>query len=280
MSTATRKSASDIALERGLPANPDAERFVLGSILLTGNIVIAKSILEGNDFSLEKHRRIFQCMIDLDARGVKIDCVTLAQELIRLQKLESVDGFSYLVSLDDGLPQIINFEDYCHIVKNEALKRKVIFGCEHLIERCLLGYELSDALLTEAQNQFLNYTPTKVRGGFVRIADVMATDGLDPIQDQALKTPGLVTGFRELDDLTGGLQPGEVLALGARPSMGKTALMANLAYNVAPEDPGGHCVARNEPACFGAEVASRRGPRQLESVSAPGEIHQRKLGFN
>ena len=96
----------DLIAEQGLPSNPDAERFVLGSILLDDSqfIQVAGTIAPG-DFSLEKHRRIYQRMLDLNDRGERIDRITIANELMKQNQLESVDGLSYLVSLDDGLPQ-------------------------------------------------------------------------------------------------------------------------------------------------------------------------------
>ena len=102
-------AATDIALEKGLPTNIDAERFVLGSILLDdSNFIQVAGLLEAEDFSLEKHRRIFRRMGDLHERGERIDRITVANELMKHEQLESVDGLSYLVSLDDGLPQIPN----------------------------------------------------------------------------------------------------------------------------------------------------------------------------
>src|SRR5579864_1738017 len=98
---------------RGLPANLDAERFVLGSIMMDDSVFIqAAGVIEPDDFSLEKHRRIFVRMKDLHERGEKVDRVTLANELLRHGELESCDGISYLVSLDDGLPQIYNLDSY------------------------------------------------------------------------------------------------------------------------------------------------------------------------
>src|SRR5713226_4264044 len=102
-------SASAIALEKGLPTNLDAERFVLGSVLMDPELFIqVAGALESDDFGLEKHRRIFSRMRGLYERGEKIDRVTVAEELMRFSELESCDGLSYLVSLDDGLPQIFN----------------------------------------------------------------------------------------------------------------------------------------------------------------------------
>src|SRR5215813_10833605 len=120
-------SPSAIALEKGLPANIDAERFVLGSILLDDSrFVEIAGVLQGSDFCLEKHQRIFRRMAELHERGDRVDRITLANELLRYNELESVDGLSYLVSLDDGLPKIPNLDGYIRIIRDKAALRGMI----------------------------------------------------------------------------------------------------------------------------------------------------------
>ena len=94
-----------------------------------------------DDFSLEKHRRIFRRMGELQDRGEKIDRITVANELMKFNELEACDGLSYLVSLDDGLPQIPNLDSYIRIVKDKAMLRRIIFASQHMMNRCLLGEE-------------------------------------------------------------------------------------------------------------------------------------------
>ena len=118
-------ASSTAALQKGLPANIDAERFILGSILLDDSRFIdTAGVLSNDDFALEKHRRIFVRMSEIHERNEKIDRVTVANELLRYNELESVDGLSYLVSLDDGLPQISNLDSYIKIVKDKAMLRR------------------------------------------------------------------------------------------------------------------------------------------------------------
>ena len=122
-------SAATAILQKGLPANVDAERFVLGSILLEDSFYIQTAgTLDVTDFSLEKHQRIFARMGDIHSRNERIDRVTVANELMGRGQLESCDGLTYLVSLDDGLPQMFNIESYIRIVKDKAILRKVIFA--------------------------------------------------------------------------------------------------------------------------------------------------------
>ena len=121
---------------------------MLGSILLNDSVYLqVAGAVEPDDFSLEKHRRIFARMKDLYDRGEKIDRVTVADELMKQGQLESVDGLAYLVSLDDGLPEIANLDSYIRIVKDKATLRKLIFSAQKVINRCLIGEEEPDEIL-------------------------------------------------------------------------------------------------------------------------------------
>src|ERR1700689_2011214 len=153
---------ADIALERGLPANLDAERFVLGAILMDDALYIqVAGALEADDFSLEKHRRIFLRMGELYARGDRIDRVTVANELMKQNQLESVDGITYLVSLDEGLPTLANLESYVDIVKDKAILRRIIFTSRNLIDRCIVGEEEPDQILASAEENLLKLGDTR-----------------------------------------------------------------------------------------------------------------------
>jgi hypothetical protein len=126
----------------GLPTNVDAERFVLGSIMLDDVLFPdVRGALEINDFSLEKHRRIYRRMMGLDDRGEKIDRITVHNELMKFGEVESCDGLSYLVSLDDGLPQIPKIDSYVRILREKAARRTIIFACDNLKNRAQLCSE-------------------------------------------------------------------------------------------------------------------------------------------
>src|ERR1700688_545874 len=160
--------SAGLALEKGLPRNLDAERFVLGSILLDDSQFIqVAGTVESEDFSLEKHRRIFQRMGELSARGERIDRVTVANELMRFNELESCDGLSYLVSLDDGLPQTLNIDAYIRIVKDKAVLRRIVFAAQHLMNRCLIGEEAPDEILSGAEETMLRLGESRVKNGLV-----------------------------------------------------------------------------------------------------------------
>ena len=225
-----------VALEKGLPANLDAERFVLGSILLDDSYFIQTAgALDADDFSVEKHRRIFGRMAEIHERGEKIDRVTLANELMTRGQLEACDGLSYLVSLDDGLPQTFNIESYIRIVKDKAILRKIIFAAQNLMNRCINADEEPSQILAGAEETLLKLGESQLKSGLIGPAQIIDEyqGGLNAFLDPSKRIKGIGTGFSKLDEMTGGLHAGELVILAARPSMGKTALALNIAQHVA-----------------------------------------------
>ncbi len=229
-------ATADLALEKGLPANQDAERFVLGAILMDDALYIqVAGTLDADDFSLEKHRRIFGRMGELYARGERIDRVTLANELMKLQQLESVDGLSYVVSLDEGLPALANLDSYIRIVKGKSVLRRLIYASQATIQKCILGEEEAEQILASAEEGLLKLGDVKDKDALMnpgRIIDEFE-GGLNAFLDPSKRIKGVGTGYLKFDEMTGGLHEGELIILAARPSVGKTALALNIAQHVA-----------------------------------------------
>ena len=222
--------------EKGLPTNVDAERFVLGSILLDDSLYVqAAGTIEPEDFSLEKHRRIFKRMGELQTRGERIDRITVANELMKFNELEACDGLTYLVSLDDGLPQIPNLDSYIRIVKDKAVLRRIIFASQHMMNRCLLGEEEASEILAGAEETLLKLGDSQVKSGLISPAQILQEyeGGISAFLDPSKRIKGISTGFAKLDEMTGGLHGGDLVIVAARPSMGKTALALNIAQHVA-----------------------------------------------
>lgn len=169
------REATEVLMQKGLPANIDAERFILGSLLLDGSkfVEIAPSLRE-DDFALEKHRRIFSRMSGLHARCEAIDRVTVANELMRYGELESVDGISYLVTLDDGLPRIAHLDSYVKIIRDKATLRRIAIAAQHLLTRALLAEEEPGEILAGAEETLL-----RLRGESA--AGAAAIDTLPPV---------------------------------------------------------------------------------------------------
>jgi len=222
--------------DKGLPTNPDAERFVLGSIMLDDSFYVqAAGTLERDDFSLEKHRRIFKRMGELYERGEKIDRITIANELMKFSELEACDGLSYLVSLDDGLPQIPNLDSYIRIVKDKAVLRRIIFASQHMMNRALAGEEEPDEILAGAEETLLKLGEARMKSGLLNAGQILEDyeGGLNAFLDPSKRIKGIGTGFTKFDELTGGLHGGDLVIVAGRPSMGKTALALNIAQHVA-----------------------------------------------
>jgi replicative DNA helicase len=138
----------DILAELDLPANPDAEQIVLASILRDSQrYELVAEVLPADDFSVERHRRIFLCMADLNSRGGAIDRVTLANELRARGQLEA-DGISYLVSLDDDFPRVVNLDHWIRIIHATAIRRRGVVVGQNLIDQCMLGQDPPEEILT------------------------------------------------------------------------------------------------------------------------------------
>lgn len=270
-------AASDLTFEKGLPASLDTERFVLGSILLNDSLYLqVAGAVEPSDFSLEKHRRIFARMKDLYDRGERIDRVTLADELIKQGQLESVDGLGYLVSLDDGLPEVGNLDSYIRIVKDKSTLRKLIFSAKKVIDRCLLGEEEPDQILAAAEENLLKLGEARASDQLVAPAAVVESfpGGVNAFLDPSQRVRGLSTGFAKFDEMTGGLNGGELIILAARPSMGKTALALNIASHVAT-----HPQMRKPVAVFSLEMSASSLLTRLVCASARVDQHKFRAGY-
>ena len=209
---------------------------MLGAILLDdSNFIQVAGLLDVEDFSLEKHRRIFLRMRDLADRGERIDRVTVANELMKQNQLESIDGLSYLVSLDDGLPQIFALDSYVKIVKDKSTLRRIVFASQKLIDRCIIGQEEPEEILAGAEETILKLGETRVNDTLVNTEQILSNfeGGINVFLDPSKRIKGTSTGFYKFDEMTAGMHEGELIILAARPSMGKTALALNIAHHVA-----------------------------------------------
>lgn len=226
----------DLSLDHPLPDNLDAERFVLGAIMSsdTAYLQVAGTLL-ADDFSLEKHKRIFLRMSELHERGEKIDRVTLANELMNQGQLQSVDGLSYLVSLDDGLPQLYNLDSYVSIVKQKSLLRRIITVSQDTINRCLACDEDPKQILGAVEDAFIKLGDVQTKNTLSSPAQIITEyeGGINSFLDTSKRLKGISTGFLKFDEMTGGLREGELFILAARPAMGKTAMALNIAQHVA-----------------------------------------------
>ncbi|MGA2206555.1 MAG: replicative DNA helicase [Terracidiphilus sp.] len=226
----------DLTLEAGLPANLDAEKTILGAILLDNAAhAEAAEVLKADDFSLDSHRRIFLRMGELVDSGRAVDIVTLANELARYKEVESVGGVAYLASLTEGLPRRPVIEDYIRIVKDKSMLRRLMGICSAAIAKAADQSQDAIGVLDETGSQLLEVSETGLNQGLQPIETIVRDSfgTIDNLYKNSREITGLATGFTSFDSKTRGLQKGELIIIAARPSMGKTALAINIAQNAA-----------------------------------------------
>src|SRR6202048_3011405 len=265
---------AEATLERPLPNNLDAERSVLGAVLLDNNALNAAiENLRPEDFFLDQHRRVFLKMIALSEAQQAIDLITLTEELHRHGELESAGGAPYLASLADGMPKVSNIEHYARIVKEKALLRNLIHATHNIQQRAFEGEDGADAVLDNAESSIFALAEDRVKAGLIPVKDIVRDnfERLEKIFREGKSITGMPTGYSELDKLLSGLQPSELIILAARPSQGKTALALNIAENVAIR--GGEPVA-----IFSLEMSKESLLQRLVASVAQIDAHKFSSG--
>src|SRR5437667_6351649 len=221
--------------ERILPHNLEAERSVLGAVLLHNDAFnLASEVLDSNDFSRDAHRRIFDKMVALVERRTAIDLVTLKEELNRSSELDEVGGPAYITALVDGVPRSTNVEHYARIIKEKSTLRSLIYSANKIVATAYEAEEDADVILDQAEHAIFAIADDKVRDGFVSLRH-LAQSSLETIEKLHARKElitGVPTGFTDLDEKTSGLQPADLVIIAARPSMGKTSLALNIAQHV------------------------------------------------
>lgn len=218
---------------RSLPHNLDAERSVLGTILINNAVMnIATQALRPDDFYRDAHRRIFTAMSRLidEQRGVA-DFVTLKEELLRVGDLDEVGGPAYISALADGIPRNTNITYYASIVREKALLRGIIFAANATLVDAYAAEEPAEELLAAADRRFLDVISHSKTGTLVDVRDGLAdlSSAIEHRVSHRGELLGITTGFTSLDDLTLGWQPGDLTVVAARPSIGKTTFVLNSA---------------------------------------------------
>ena len=219
-----------------LPQNLEAERSVLGAILLENRAINqAQEILAETDFFRDAHRRIFRAMGGLSERAAVIDLVTVKDELARQGALEAAGGASYLSSLVDGVPRSANIEHYARIVKEKSILRSLIGSAQKISAAALRAEESTDDILDEAQRMVFAISQDRIRGGFVALRELAdpTLRQIERLTEAGRLVTGVASGFERFDELTSGFQPTDLVIVAARPSMGKTAFCLNVALEAA-----------------------------------------------
>ncbi|MFA5239783.1 MAG: replicative DNA helicase [Phycisphaerae bacterium] len=217
------------------PYSEDAERSVLGCMLI--NPEAAGTVIEslsGNAFYLNGHGAIYKAMLSLYNQGKSIDMVTVTEELRGMDALSIAGGGSYIAELANYVPSVSGIEGYIQIVKEKYIRREIIQAATEAANMAYIGREDEAAILEKTEARFLKLSQTRETKEYTSF-DAAIMCALDSI-DRAGKGGGIKTRFIDFDRMTTGLWPGDYMILAARPSMGKTALMLNIAYNIAVHD--------------------------------------------
>ena len=222
-----------------LPANVEAERSILGAILLDNFAYNqAAEHLKPDDFSLDSHRRIYGRMVDLAESSRPIDIITLVEELERNKELQSIGDVGYVSSLLDGVPDRPSIEHYVRIVRDKALLRGLIHTANAAIGRAAEQTDSAEEILNDAEAAIFQLSEKRIGRGFLAIPEIVRDSfgSVDALLQRGQRITGLATHYTDLDEMTSGLQKSDLVILAARPSMGKTAFVMNIAENASIED--------------------------------------------
>ena len=226
----------DTVPEKGLPKNIEAERCVLGAVLLDNQLINqAVEFLKSEDFYLGSHRIIFQQMVVLLESSKAIDLLTLANAVDDVGQLKAIGGRSFISSLINDVPRLTNLEHYARIVQEKSTLRRLIKHSNEIISSCYEHQDEVENVLDNAERVIFDIAESKIRAGFVSLGQ-LAKSGLEKIEaaaGQQQMVTGIPSGFTKFDELTSGFQPSDLVVIAARPAMGKTALALNIASRAA-----------------------------------------------
>ena len=232
-------ATTDYSLAHSLPANVEAERSILGAIMLD-NLAYneAAEHLKPEDFSLDSHRRIFTRMVDLAESSRPIDMITLVEELDRRKELEAIGDVGYVSGLVDGVPDRPSIEHYIKIVRDKALLRGLIHAANAAISRASDQSDPAEEILNDAEAAIFQLSEKRIGRGFMGVQDIVKESfgSVDALLQRGQRITGLATHYTDLDEMTSGFQRADLIIIAARPSMGKTAFAMNIAENASIED--------------------------------------------
>jgi replicative DNA helicase len=232
-------ATTDYSPAHTLPANVEAERSILGAILLD-NLAYneAAEHLKPEDFSLDSHRRVFTRMVDLAESSRPIDMITLVEELDRRKELEAIGDVGYISGLVDGVPDRPSIEHYIKIVRDKALLRGLIHAANAAIARASDQSDPAEEILNDAESAIFQLSEKRIGRGFMGIQEIVKESfgSVDALLQRGQRITGLATHYTDLDEMTSGFQRSDLIIIAARPSMGKTAFAMNIAENASIED--------------------------------------------
>lgn len=269
-------------VDRKQPYSEEAEQSVLGAMALDRDALArVAEMINKDDFYRQAHGMIYQAMVDLYNQDTPVDAVTLSEELRNRGELDKAGGPAYLVELLEGVPTAANARDYAEIVKENSLRRNMIRAGTEIVSR---GYEEGqvaiDELLDRAQRDIFTIAEKRHTSEFIHMKDLVPgrMEQIDKLFDSKGAITGLPTGYDDLDNLTGGLQAGDLIILASRPSMGKTSLALNIARHVALNVEKGK--EKQRPVIFfSLEMSAEALAMRLVCAEARVSMHDIRQGF-
>ena len=231
-------AARDAFSDRRPPYSEEAETAVIAAMLMDQDAILrAIEVVDDTMFYREANRRLFRAMASIAERGDVVDPLTLTEELSRRGELQGAGGKEYIGFLLDAVPTAANIEYHARIVKEKALQRRLIETCTSLISEAYAGTSTAAELLDEAEHQVFQVSQQRGTAGFMRVKELMwpTMERIEALQRGGKTITGVPTGFNDLDEITSGFQNSDLVIVAARPSMGKTAFVLNVAQYAAIE---------------------------------------------
>jgi replicative DNA helicase len=228
--------ARDPYSERQPPWSEDAEHAVLSAMLMDGDAALrAIEVVDDTMFYREGNRRIFRAMVSLQERGDVIDPLTLSEQLARSGELQSSGGKDYIAFLVDAVPTSANVEYHARIVREKALRRRLIEVSTAIVSEAFDSSAPAGELIDAAEHKIFEVNQSRGNEGFTRIKELLfpTMERLEELRTSGESITGVSSGFKDLDELTAGFQKSDLVIVAARPSMGKTAFVLNIAQNAA-----------------------------------------------
>ena len=225
----------EVPVNRVMPNSMDAEKAVLGSMLLDKEATAtAIEILEGNDFYSKAYGLVFECMVELFNEGKPIDLVLIQNKLLEKQVPPDITSLDFFRGIMDSVPTSANIKNYSKIVKDKSNLRKLIRVSQDIVNDCYMGEKSVDELFAKTENEIFKLLESKETKDIVPIDEVVLNvlDKIEAASKNSETVTGIPTGFIDLDYKTSGLQPSDLVLVAARPSMGKTAFVLNIVQNI------------------------------------------------
>jgi len=235
---AKRAAEPQITEGRVPPYSKEAEEAVLGCVLLNNQaLFLIQNILQPEDFYIEAHRRIYSAIQELSGKGLPVDHVTLGNQLIKTGDLEKIGGPLALEGLTERVATVANIEHYARIVRAKASVRRMIYAAQQVVAEGFGDHDDADEFLDGAEKLVFQASQARIGESYMHISRVLKKtfEDMELAAGRKGEVTGMPSGFAELDRLTAGFQEGDLVIVAGRPSMGKTALALNMAFNAAKE---------------------------------------------